>query len=42
MTGGRLAILTQGATPFDDRAEVHLRGDVEDELTALLAALDLV
>lgn len=41
MTGGRLAILTQGATPFDDRAEVRLRGDVEDVLGGLLTALGL-
>jgi len=39
--GGRLAILTQGSTPFDDRATVRCHGDVVDELEAVLAALDL-
>jgi NAD-dependent deacetylase len=37
--GGRVAIVTQGATPFDDAAEVKLGGDVVDELEALVAAL---
>jgi NAD-dependent deacetylase len=37
--GGRLAIVTKGATPYDDDAELKLGGEVEDELTALLAAL---
>jgi NAD-dependent deacetylase len=39
--GGRLAILTQGSTPFDDRAAVRCHGDVVDELEAVLTALDL-
>jgi NAD-dependent deacetylase len=37
--GGAVAIVTQGDTPFDARATVKLRGDVVDELEALLAAL---
>jgi NAD-dependent deacetylase len=37
--GGRVAIITQGATPFDDVAEVRLAGDVVDELQALVTAL---
>jgi NAD-dependent deacetylase len=37
--GGRLAIITQGPTPYDPAATVRLDGDVVDELTALLAAL---
>jgi NAD-dependent deacetylase len=40
-TGGQIAIVTQGATPFDDRAAVRLDGDVEHELSAVLAALGL-
>ncbi|MGI8863348.1 MAG: SIR2 family NAD-dependent protein deacylase [Solirubrobacteraceae bacterium] len=39
--GGRLAILTQGSTPFDDRAVIRCHGDVVGELDAVLAALDL-
>jgi len=39
--GGALAIITQGDTPVDRHAAVRLRGDVVDELEALLAALDL-
>jgi NAD-dependent deacetylase len=39
--GGRIAILTQGPTPFDDRASVRMGGDVVDEMQALLAALEL-
>jgi NAD-dependent deacetylase len=38
--GGAVAILTEGPTPLDDAAELRLRGDVVDELQALLAALD--
>ncbi|MGA9858486.1 MAG: NAD-dependent protein deacylase, partial [Solirubrobacteraceae bacterium] len=30
-TGGQIAIVTQGATPFDDRAAVRMDGDVEHE-----------
>jgi NAD-dependent deacetylase len=38
--GGAVAIVTQGQTPFDDRAAVRLSGDVVAELRALVAALD--
>jgi NAD-dependent deacetylase len=38
-SGGAVAIVTQGPTPFDDVAAVKLTGDVVDELEALLAAL---
>jgi NAD-dependent deacetylase len=37
--GGRVAIVTQGATPYDADAAVRLTGDVEAELGALMAAL---
>jgi NAD-dependent protein deacetylase/lipoamidase len=37
--GGRLALVTQGRTPYDGDAEVKLGGDVVDELTAVLDAL---
>ena len=37
--GGRVAIVTQGPTPYDHEAEVKLDGDVEAELQALVAAL---
>jgi len=37
--GGRLALITQGPTPYDDEAEVRLSGDVVEELRALLTAL---
>lgn len=37
--GGRLAIVTKGETPYDEEAEVRLSGEVDAELTALLAAL---
>jgi NAD-dependent deacetylase len=37
--GGRLAIVTKGATPYDADATVRLTGDVEEELQAVLAAL---
>lgn len=40
-SGGRLVIITQGTTPFDRQAEVRLGGDVEQELGAVLRALDL-
>ena len=39
--GGRLAIITQGPTPFDSRCAVRRSGDVVEELEALLAALEL-
>ena len=35
--GGRLALVTQGPTPYDDEAEVKLGGDVVEELRAVLA-----
>jgi NAD-dependent deacetylase len=37
--GGRVALVTQGPTPYDQRAAVKLSGDVAAELTALAAAL---
>jgi NAD-dependent deacetylase len=38
--GGRIVVVTQGSTPYDAEAEVRLGGDVVEELTALVAALD--
>jgi len=38
--GGRVALVTQGPTPYDSDAVVKLDGDVVDELQAVLAALD--
>jgi NAD-dependent deacetylase len=38
-SGGAVAIVTQGPTPYDDDALVKLDGDVVDELEALLTAL---
>jgi NAD-dependent deacetylase len=40
-SGGKIAILTQGPTPFDGQAAVRMGGDVVDELDALLRALGL-
>jgi NAD-dependent deacetylase len=40
-SGGKIAILTQGPTPFDRHAAVRMSGDVVDELEALLLALGL-
>jgi NAD-dependent deacetylase len=37
--GGRLAIVTQGATPYDGDAVLKLEGEVDEELGALLTAL---
>jgi NAD-dependent deacetylase len=37
--GGRVALVTQGPTPYDDDAVVKLAGDVVEELRAVLAAL---
>jgi NAD-dependent deacetylase len=37
--GGRMALVTQGPTPYDSDAEVKLDGDVVEELEAVLAAL---
>ena len=38
--GGAVAIVTQGETPYDSRADVRLSGDVVAELEALVGALD--
>jgi NAD-dependent deacetylase len=38
--GGRLAIVTKSATPYDGEAELKLDGEVDAELGAVLAALD--
>ncbi len=38
-TGGKLALVTEGETPYDGHAEVKLAGDVVDELEAVLSAL---
>ena len=38
-SGGEVAIVTQGRTPYDRRAVMRLTGDVEEELEALVAAL---
>jgi NAD-dependent deacetylase len=38
--GGAVAVMTQGPTPWDRRADVRLDGDVVAELRALVAALD--
>jgi len=38
--GGRLALITEGQTPYDGEAEVKLCGDVVAELEALTTALD--
>jgi NAD-dependent deacetylase len=37
--GGRVALVTQGPTPYDADAEVKLSGDVVAELDAVMAAL---
>jgi len=37
--GGRLALVTQGPTPYDRDAEVKLSGDVVDDLREVLEAL---
>ncbi len=37
--GGRLVLVTQGETPYDDDAELKLDGDVVDELDRILSAL---
>ena len=39
--GGKIAILTQGPTPFDRVAAVRMGGDVVDELEAVFGALGL-
>jgi NAD-dependent protein deacetylase/lipoamidase len=38
--GGRLAIVTKGPTPYDADAALRLEGEVDEELGAVLAALD--
>ena len=38
-TGGQLAIVTKGETPYDDEAELKLGGEVDEELEALVGAL---
>jgi NAD-dependent deacetylase len=38
--GGRVAIITKGETPYDRNAELKLGGEVDEELAALVAALD--
>jgi NAD-dependent deacetylase len=38
--GGRVALVTQGPTPYDSDATVKLDGDVVEELEAVLGALD--
>ena len=38
--GGRLAIITQGPTPYDEDAVLKLDGEVVEELGAALAALE--
>jgi NAD-dependent protein deacetylase/lipoamidase len=37
--GGSLAIVTKGATPYDGDAVLKLEGEVDEELSAVLAAL---
>jgi len=37
--GGRIALITQGPTPYDQEAELKLTGDVVDELKAVLTEL---
>jgi NAD-dependent deacetylase len=39
--GGEVAIITQGATPYDARAAARCGGDVVQEMEAILAALGL-
>jgi NAD-dependent deacetylase len=39
--GGRVAIITQGATPYDSRAAIRMGGDVVEELDAVLGVLGL-
>jgi NAD-dependent deacetylase len=38
-SGGALAIVTQGPTPYDDAAAARMNGDVVEDLEAVLAAL---
>jgi NAD-dependent deacetylase len=39
-SGAKLGIVTQGGTPYDSEAAVKLDGDVVDDMTAVLAALE--
>jgi NAD-dependent deacetylase len=39
-SGGKLAIVTRGQTPYDGEAEVRMGGDVVEDLRAAVAALD--
>lgn len=38
--GGKVAVLTQGPTPYDGEVDVRMRGDVVEDLAAVLALLD--
>jgi NAD-dependent deacetylase len=38
-SGGKLAIVTKGPTPYDADAELRLDSEVDEELGAVLAAL---
>ncbi len=38
-SGGAVAVVTKGATPYDPDAAVRLSGDVVAELEAVVAAL---
>ncbi|HET8567299.1 MAG TPA: NAD-dependent protein deacylase [Solirubrobacterales bacterium] len=38
-SGGALAIVTKGDTPYDRDAELNLSGEIDEELVALVAAL---
>ena len=40
-SGGRLAIVTKGPTPYDDSAAVRMDGDVVEELRAVVSAVTL-
>ena len=40
--GGSVAVITKGPTPYDGDASVRMFGDVVEEMTAVLAALDHV
>ena len=38
-SGGKLAIVTKGETPYDQVATLRLDGEVDEELGAVLAAI---
>ena len=40
-TGGKVAIITQGPTPYDRRAAARCGGDVELEMGEIVATLGL-